>query len=141
MAGEVQCSVGDRSQTTQCDRIPALSWGLGAWGGMMQREEVALRPAAVLSVLPAETIPLPRLQDEVSSLQLGIQARRDRAPARASLTLPASLPPHSSNTTTHHSWPCHPPLGAPPSPIHGLLSLSRWHRCHPSLTKMGSFLF
>lgn len=40
----------------------------------MQREEVALRPAAVLSVLPAETIPLPRLQDEVSSLQLGIQS-------------------------------------------------------------------
>lgn len=32
LAGEVQCRAGDRSQTTQCDRFPALSahsWGMG----------------------------------------------------------------------------------------------------------------
>lgn len=74
----------------------------------MQWEEVALQPAAVLSVLPAETIPLPRLQDKVSTLHLGIHPPSLPSPAFQQHHYPPflALPPSPWSTPPHQSMAC-----------------------------------
>lgn len=97
LVGEVQCRVADRSQTTQCKRIPAFRGSLVGDGHAREYDAIEggllLGEGELQPCLPEKTISLPRLQDDVKSPQLGTHGPQDVVPIRTRPHLPAS-PPH-----------------------------------------------